>query len=71
MKNITGVDVEKEKLIVYLFTGAESNLYISQKIVEEARITGNEFILKSIIEPSLESLFLDITGRNLRDEYEF
>jgi len=70
MKNITGVDVEKEKLTVYLFSGAESNLYISQKIVEEARITGNEIILKSIIEPSLESLFLDITGRNLRDEYE-
>ena len=38
------------------------------RIQERARAMGVDLALRSVVEPNLESLFLDITGKSLRDE---
>ena len=69
IKSILEVDIKDG----FLFVLFENKIGIIE-IIEQIKKVANKFKLKisliNIVEPSLEGLFLDITGRSLRDSFE-
>ena len=69
LESIFDINVNKNNLSI-TSTNIENNMKIIEKVHKISKNFNTNLSLTNIIEPSLESLFLDMTGRNLRDYEE-
>ena len=60
----------KENTLTIISNKKENNLIIPEQVDAISKKMGIKLYLSKIFEPNLESLFLDITGRSLRDTNE-
>ena len=69
LPEVTGVESSEGRLSLAI-GGDEAALDVVQRAAEVAAGRGVHLALRSVAEPTLESVFLGLTGRELRDEEE-
>jgi ABC-2 type transport system ATP-binding protein len=61
-------DDQKSRITVSTLSGGKKNFAVIEEIFRLAASEGVDLALAGFFEPTLESLFLDITGRSIRDD---
>lgn len=69
LKNIFDVEIKEQNLLITL-VNSKNNIESIEEISNIAKKHQIDLSLSKITEPDLESLFLDITGKSLRDSTE-
>ncbi|MFH1436807.1 MAG: ABC transporter ATP-binding protein, partial [Pseudomonadota bacterium] len=67
LDSVHNTDQSPKRLTINTAGNAEENVRIIEDILKVAAQHGVDMSLINIVEPTLESLFLDITGRDFRD----
>ncbi|MCK4797604.1 MAG: hypothetical protein KAT05_09495, partial [Spirochaetes bacterium] len=69
VQSVFDISIIDDNLMI-ISESKKNNMEIIEKIKNISKKNNVNLSLTNVIEPNLESLFLDITGRNLRDTVE-